>query len=212
VLTCGLFNSSFIGFPLIKALYGNDGLQIAIMVDQPGSFLVLSTLGIAIASYYSSGKTATITMLQKVIYFPPFWGFIIAFIVKFLNYPYPEFLQNILAVFANTLSPLALISLGMQLTLEKDQLFAKELYVGLAYKLIIAPALLFFVFVILLGKNNLAAQVSIMEGAMAPMITAAIIASQYNLDRKLASTIIGIGIPLSFITLGFWYWLLNQFI
>lgn len=212
VLTCGLFNSSFIGFPLIKALYGNEGLQIAIMVDQPGSFMVLCTLGIALATYYSSGKNDVSTMVRKIISFPPFWGFVIAFLVKFFNYQYAETIQSILQIFANTLTPLALISVGLQLKLEKEKLFAKELYLGLAYKLMIAPALLFFIFILLLKEKNLISQVSIMEGAMAPMITAAIIAIQYNLDKKLASIIIGIGIPLSFVSLYFWYWLLNQFI
>ncbi|WP_321540450.1 hypothetical protein [Flavobacterium piscinae] len=44
---------------------------------------------------------------------------------------------------------------------------------------------------------------------MAPMITGAILASTYGLKPKLSSMMIGIGIPLSFLTLAFWYWILS---
>jgi predicted permease len=52
-----------------------------------------------------------------------------------------------------------------------------------------------------LGGKGLEIDVSIMESAMAPMITGAILASNYGLKPKLSSMMIGIGIPLSFITL-----------
>jgi predicted permease len=45
-----------LGFPIIEALYGEEGLKTAILVDQPGSFVVLSTLGILVATIYSSGN------------------------------------------------------------------------------------------------------------------------------------------------------------
>jgi predicted permease len=64
---------------------------------------------------------------------------------------------------------------------------------------------------IICNAKGLAIDVSIMESAMAPMITAAILASSYGLKPKLSSMMIGIGIPLSFLTLAFWYFILNHF-
>jgi predicted permease len=46
---------------------------------------------------------------------------------------------------------------------------------------------------------------------MAPMITGAILASSYGLKPKLSSMMVGVGIPLSFLTLLFWYFILNTF-
>jgi hypothetical protein len=46
----------------------------------------------------------------------------------------------------------------------------------------------------------------LMDSDMAPMITASILASSYGLKPRLANMKIGYGIPLSFITLYFWYW------
>jgi predicted permease len=46
---------------------------------------------------------------------------------------------------------------------------------------------------------------------MAPMITGCILAATYGLKPKLSGMMIGIGIPLSFITVAFWYWILTTF-
>lgn len=43
------------------------------------------------------------------------------------------------------------------------------------------------------------------------MITGAILASSYGLKPKLSSMMVGIGIPLSFITLAIWFWILTNF-
>lgn len=56
---------------------------------------------------------------------------------------------------------------------------------------------------ILLNGKGLEIDVSIMESAMAPMITGAILASNYGLKPKLSSMMIGIGIPLSLLTVAF---------
>ena len=46
---------------------------------------------------------------------------------------------------------------------------------------------------------------------MAPMITGSILASTYGLKPKLSSMMVGFGIPISFLTLVFWFWILQIF-
>ncbi|MEX0639262.1 MAG: AEC family transporter, partial [Balneolaceae bacterium] len=78
LLTAGFGNTAFVGFPVIEALYGSEGLRIALLVDQPGTFMALSTAGIVIASIYSSGRTRKRVILRKVFLFPPFIMFLLA--------------------------------------------------------------------------------------------------------------------------------------
>ncbi|HET8753135.1 MAG TPA: AEC family transporter [Salinimicrobium sp.] len=52
-LTAGLGNTSFLGFPLSEAYYGEEGLQIAILCDQ-ACFVVMSTFGIIAATRASN--------------------------------------------------------------------------------------------------------------------------------------------------------------
>lgn len=52
-------------------------------------------------------------------------------------------------------------------------------------------------------------QVTLFEAAMAPMISAGIIAVDHRLNPPLVALMVGIGIPLSFVTLPVWWWLLR---
>jgi hypothetical protein len=44
-------------------------LKTAILVDQPGSFVVLSTLGILVATIYSSGNPNGFQIAKKIFLF-----------------------------------------------------------------------------------------------------------------------------------------------
>ena len=46
-------------------------MAIGILIDQLGTYLVLSTLGIAIASIYSAGANSAGEILKRVFTFPP---------------------------------------------------------------------------------------------------------------------------------------------
>jgi hypothetical protein len=50
MLSGGLANTSFVGLPMIETFYGAPKMAIGILIDQLGTYLVLSTLGIAIAA------------------------------------------------------------------------------------------------------------------------------------------------------------------
>ena len=62
----------------------------------------------------------------------------------------------------------------------------------------------------MLGKTDLATKVCIIEAAMAPMITGSILASTYGLKPELSSMMVGYGIPISFITIAAWYFLIEH--
>ena len=52
IMCAGFGNTSFVGIPLIQAMYGEEGLKTVMLVDQPG-FVALSTVGILVANFYS---------------------------------------------------------------------------------------------------------------------------------------------------------------
>jgi predicted permease len=52
-------------------------------------------------------------------------------------------------------------------------------------------------------------QITIFEAAMAPMIGASIVAQDHKLDPQLITLMVGIGIPLSFLTLPVWWYALQ---
>ncbi len=211
IIVAGLGNTSFVGFPIIQALYGEKGLETAIIVDQPGSFVVMATLGIITAAFFSKGKPDFKMISKKILFFPPFVAFAVSCLMNVFQQDFFDEAQLVFQKLGATVSPIALISVGLQLKIEKQSKHWKFLILGLFFKLMIMPALFYVFYKIILNGESLAIDVSIMEAAMAPMITGAILASNYGLKPKLSNMMIGIGIPFSFITLGFWYWILLTF-
>ncbi len=207
ILVGGLGNTSFVGLPMIEAYYGKEFLGIGIIADQLGSFMVLSTLGILAATVYSSGDASPSQMLRKIILFPPFQALILALLLRPVTFP--AWSVTILEKLGSTLTPLALVSVGFQLQFGGLKAVLKPLAAGLGYKLLLGPALIYLLYVVLLGATGSVTQITIFEAAMAPMITAGIIAIDHELDPPLVGMMVGIGIPLSFLTLHFWHMFLT---
>jgi predicted permease len=207
MLTGGLGNTSFVGLPMVEAYYGHQGLASAIIVDQLGSFLVLSTLGITIAGVYSTGRPTVKEMAMRVLRFPPFFALIIALLL--LPTTYPDWLNIILKRMGDTLAPLALLSVGFQLRLGHLAGNGKKLAVGLGFKLVLAPLAIFLLYVPLLGAHGQAIQITLFEAAIPPMITAAILATEHDLDPPFATLMVAVGLVLSFATLTAWWWLMQ---
>lgn len=209
ILTGGLGNTSFIGFPVIEALYGKDGLSTAILIDQPGTFMVLSTLGIALAASFSKGKADARAIARKIFRFPPFVAFVLALLLNLSGLHFSDELKEVFQRLGSTVSPIALVSVGLQLRLERRSKHWGFLALGLTFQLFLAPLLILAIYYWGLGVRGELVQVCIVEAAMAPMITASIVAASYGLKPRLANMMIGFGIPLSFITLAFWYWVVQ---
>jgi predicted permease len=208
MLTGGLANTSFIGLPMIETFYGKEFLGLGILIDQVGSYFVLSTLGILVASIYSSGQAIDAKAVgRKIALFVPFQAFLLALILTPVEYP--VWLDELLRRLGATLVPLALVSVGYQIRLSQVRGKAAPLGLGLTFKLVLGPALILLLFAGLFGAEGEIMRVTVFEAAMAPMIGASIVAMDHELDPPLLTLMVGVGIPLSFLTLPVWWWLLN---
>jgi Predicted permeases len=74
LLVSSFGNTAFLGYPYASSYFGQEGLQIAIIYDNLGSFLMVSFLGVMVAS----GKPD----LKEVLLFPPFLGLVFGFVFK----------------------------------------------------------------------------------------------------------------------------------
>ncbi|WP_431293247.1 AEC family transporter [Pedobacter sp. P26] len=103
---------------------------------------------------------------------------------------------------------MALFSIGLQLKFGGWFRELKHISFTLLYKLILAP-LVVLVMALVLDMNGMIAKITIFEMAMPTLVTAGVIADQYDLNPKLSNLVVGIGILLSFITTGLWWLVLN---
>lgn len=206
VLTAGLANTSFVGLPMIETYIGRDGLPLGIVVDQLGSYLALSTLGLMLAARFGGERLPARVMLQRLLTFPPLLALVAALLLRPLTLP--DAVYVLLARVGDTVAPVALVAVGMQLRVDAIRARLRPLSAGLAYKLVLGPALVAAVCLLVwepaTPTAEIARTVMVFEAAMGPMIGAAVVASQYRLDGPLAALMVGVGIPLSLLTAPLW--------
>jgi hypothetical protein len=205
MLVGGLGNTSFFGVPMVEAFYGKEGIATAIIVDQLGSFFALSVLGITVAGVYSSGRPTAMEIVKRIAVFPPFIALVVALLL--IPVEYASWFSTLLKRLGDTLAPMALLSVGMQLRMGHVAEHKRNLVLGLAFKLVLAPLAIYLLYVQLLGAHGQAIQVTLFEAAMPPMITAAIVASEHDLDPPLANLLVAVGLIISFFTLSAWWYL-----
>ena len=208
IMCAGFGNTSFVGIPLIQAMYGEEGLKTVMLVDQPG-FVALSTVGILVANFYSGSKDSLLKHLSKILKFPPFIAFVIALLLNLFSIEIPKDFDEVLMKLGATTVPLALVSVGSQMQwkkIEKKEGF--HLFIGLLFKLVLLPLLILVIYKYIFHQSGDVIDICILEAAMAPMITAAIIASAHDLEPKFCNLMVAVGIPLSILTVGIWHLLL----
>ena len=206
MLVGGLANTSFVGLPMIEAFYGRSGIPIGILIDQLGTYLVLSTLGIVVAASFSSGSTTLRAVVMRIVTFPPLIAMAVA--LAMLNVTYPDWVPQLLQSLAATLGPVALVSVGLQLRLDAFRGNIVPMVSGLAYKLVLGPAVVATVYVVWLHEHGPAMQVTLFEAAMGPQMGGAIVGIQYGLNPGLITMVVALGIILSFATSPIWHYLL----
>lgn len=211
IMTAGIPSISFMGFPIFELFYGAEGLRIGILMSQAGSFMVCATLGVITASYYASSTPSFKKILLNVLGFPVFLAFILAIGINLTGLAIPLLVREVLQKIAAPFSFLALFSVGLQIDLSGKRALLKHIYTGLGFKLLLAPVLAWLVLFPIAGQKGMVAEICVIGAALGPMNTAAIIATQYGLNPPLASAMVGIGLPLSLLTVLPVYYLLQWF-
>ncbi len=202
MLTVALGNTSFLGYPLTRALVGEHALPYAVVYDQFGTFLVLSTFGLWVLAHYSGEHAPSPRqMVVRVLKFPPLWALVAGFTVMPVDPP--GWLAGGLQRLSDALLPLAMLTIGLsvRLTLPRDEL--KPLGIGLLLKLAVMPALAWLL-VPLLGLQGEMARTTVLEAAMPSMVTAGALAIAHGLAPRLAAAMVGYGLLLSLLTLPLW--------
>ncbi|MDO8966450.1 AEC family transporter [Algoriphagus sp.] len=209
IIVAGLANTSFLGFPVIEGLYGKAGLPTALLIDQGGSFLIVSSLSILVGSLYGNHSESLRKVPLKILKFPPFGFLVGTLIMSFLNLKTPELLIPLLQLIGKTMPPMALLAIGLKFTVDRRSLASRFFWYGLGYRLILAPAVVWMIYRNFLPADSLDLKVTVLESGMAPMITGSIVAMQFGLQPRLATLLSGLGMPISAISLLIWYFLLG---
>lgn len=214
-LTVALGNTSFVGIPLIRILQGEHAVAHAVLLDQLGSFLILATVAVPLASAFSPSSSHSLTpgmILKRVLTFPSFVALLAALSVRALGVQLPDTLYSLaLNPLGQTLAPAALLWVGINLRLGalKSNALRGPLAVGLMLKLVLFPALTAFVLRLphwsAVPEETL--KTVLLESAMGSMITAGVVAVDRGYDSRLAPLMVGVSIIASLFTVPIWAWI-----
>lgn len=203
VLLSGWGNTAFVGLPMITAFAGAQWVGLGIVIDLFGSFLALSTIGIAVATVCSSGRLDWRVIGRRIVTFPPTIALAIALATNHLAHP--AWLTNILTSLQQTLTPLALAAIGFALRLDRIAGRVGALSLALGFRLLLAPLFFVGMYLALGCCDDPVAKVAMLEMAMPPMLGASIIAIDHDLEPDLVSLVIGIGIPVAMLSAWGWW-------
>lgn len=203
-LVTALGNTSFLGFPLIGALVGEEAVPLAAVYDQLGSFLLLSLIAPAAIGAATTGRRPTLSeLLRRVVLFPPF----LALLLALAPLPLPEFVQPLLLATSTSLVPIAMFAVGFKLRIAPPHpvgLFAW----GLFLKLIVFPAASLGL-CLALGAPREVLVVAVLETGMPTMISAGALLMAYEIRSELVAAFVGWGLLASLVTVPTWAFLLR---
>ena len=213
IVVAGISSISFVGFPIFEMLYGAEGLRAGIMMSQAGTFVVCSTAGIVVVSIYAEKGNGInwLKIIKDILIFPPFAAFIIAIFLKLIGYQHPSVIANFLEKLGSPMSVAALLSIGLQMDFSSDKSHQRALFMGLFFKLLLAPLLVFILFFIFFKQTSIPAKVSVVGSTLGSMNTIGIVAIRKGLNPALITKMLAISIPLSLLLVPLVYWLLSHF-
>ena len=196
IITSAMFNSGFMGYPIILGVFGAEGLVRAVFYDA-GSTIMFIIFGILLLLVFG-GKPSTIA--KRTLLFPPMWGIILGVSVNLLHLNIGSMAPTILKYLSGAAVPLIMMSLGLSLEVGSLKNYVEEALAVSGIKLILAP-LLAFLMVSILGLSSLNSQVTVVEAAMPSAMLALVLAITYELDVKAAGACIFLSTVFSMVTL-----------
>lgn len=193
VLAVTFGNTAFVGFPVVKAVLGDEGLSHAVLVDQVGAEPLAFTLGaiIAAAGAASVGERARWKReLVALLAFPPLWALGAGLAWSALGWPpLPEGLQVVLRWVSAGTVPLVMVALGLLVRAGALAKVGRAASAMAVLRLVVSP-LLALVAARLTGLADLPTKVLTLESGMPTMMFTLVLVTRAGLDAELAAAFI----------------------
>lgn len=209
IMVGGIFtNLGFLGFPLIFAMFGKEGLYIASIVNMVSNYFTY-TMGIGLIKknstregklnardFFNNANIATLTGL----------------IILFTGIKIPDFIYRVLDIVGGATGLFSMIIIGLMLGEMdlKDIFLEKITYLMSFYRLIIFPVILIAIFYIMpFNIDSLVEKIIVILFAMPVAVITGIFSAKYDVDPAFATKIVMQSTILSILTLPLILYLYN---
>ena len=190
-------NSVYMGFPLIQAMFGAEGLLYT------SAFVTMFNLFVWTIGYVIvSGKPFGKEVLKNVITNPVLISIVIGLVIYLARIPVPAIIKQPISLIGNMNTSLSMIIIGMVIASSNIKSFItnKEIWVLLVRRLLLIPAICFGVFY-LLGINGIVANIVLILEACPTAAITSVFAIQFNHDENLAAGAVVLTTLCSIVTL-----------
>ena len=199
-------NLVYLGFPLVAALYGEEGLLYAGMF-QLVSNMMMWTIGVIILN---QGKDLSVWQNLKHIFNPNTYAVLIGFFMFLFSIKFPNILMKSLGGLGDSTTYLSMLYVGsmMYYTKLKGFLNNKEVYIFTFNKLIILPFLILLILSAVIyfvpGLIDVGViSVLVLMSAMPAMANVVILARIFGANDKLATVNVFVSTIACLVTLPF---------
>ncbi len=208
-------NTIYLGYPVVYALFGDEGLLYASML-QLVSTILMWTVGVVMLS---SGNGTPVGKSMLKVFNINTLAIVLGLLMFLAGIKLPEFLMKSLGGLGSTNTYLSMIYIGaMMYHGNLDGLFGRRIVYFLTFnKLLLIPVLLLAIFVIMMRMtgyqpDNLVLSVLLVESSMPCMANIIILAKVFGADEKLATANVFVSTILSIVTLPFILYLMSMFL
>ena len=189
-------NTGNYGLPLVSFAFGEQALSYA-GIYFATTTLLFYTLGVFLASLGHMTFKEAILGLFRI---PTLYAVVLAVLMNVWNIGIPVPFARAVELAAGGTIPLMLILLGVQLTRVEFSGNQRALQLSVCMRLLVAP-LAALLFAALFGLQGFPRQASVTQASMPSMVSATVLATEYNLDAKLVTAVVFISTLLSPLTL-----------
>ena len=180
---CIFSNAAYMGFPLISALFGSEGLLYASAYVTVFNIL-LWTMGYGFVSGSSDPKE----VLHSLLHTPVLYAMVIGLCIYLLQIPVPQLIAQPLELMANMTTPLSMVITGMLLAAGDLGCIvrSKPVWKLAAVRMLLIPAVCLAVCG-LLGFRSMTAQVVLLLECCPSAAITSVFAVQFGHDESFAA-------------------------
>ena len=194
---CIFSNAAYMGFPLISALFGSEGLLYASAFVTVFNIL-LWTMGYGFVSGSSSPKE----VVRSLVRTPVLYAVIAGLAVYLLQIPIPNLIAQPLELLAGMNTPLSMMITGMLIAAGSVKSIVTDVHIWklAAVRMVLIPAVCLALFS-LLGFHGTAAQVVVLLECCPAAAITSVFAVQFGHDESFAAASVVLTTLLSIVVL-----------
>ena len=201
--TASYTNSGFMGFPIALALFGGEGLALAVMLNIAFN-LTIYTIGPLEIARDNPGHIGEKFNIKSIIFSNINFATVLSLIFYFGKIQLPDFVINPLSYISNITTPLSMLMIGIALAHSKaSELFTDiHAWTNSIFALLIYPAALcLFLKFFPLSSNPLVGAVLVLVVAMPAASVTAVMCEMYHGNLDFAAKVMFIQNLFSVITI-----------